>query len=55
MLLWDFSEDIVEGKKGNNVIQDIQLTEASRTDGLLSQFKLFLSPSPFPISAMFFT
>lgn len=41
-------------KKGNSVIQDIQITEVSRTDGSLSQFRLFLSPFPFPISAVFF-
>ena len=54
MLIWDFSKGIVEGKTGNPVIQDTQVTDASRTDGSLSQLRLFLSPFPFPVQ-LFFT
>lgn len=52
MRIWNFSGDIVEGKTGNHVIQDIQTTEASRTDGALSQLRLFSDLSPFPFSAV---
>ena len=52
MLIWDFSKGIVEGKTGNPVIQDTQVTDASRTDGSLSQLRLFLNLSPFTLSAV---